>query len=144
MTDTFVGQWDISKKESEDVIQHALDNPDRYVLKPNREGGGNNHFSHELITKIKEVRGTPEAQNYILMELIRPPTQGNYLVRPNREPEAAITVSEVGVFGAIIAKGAKILYNASARDVLIRCKASNILEGGFASGNSCISSSCVV
>ena len=144
MHQTFMGQWDISDKESECAVHDALQNPEMYVLKPNRGGGGNNHFGQELITKVKEVYGTPEAQNYILLEMIRSPPQENYLVRPGRDTEAVMTVSEIGVFGAILGKGEKIFHNAAARDVLIRCKASDILEGGFASGNSCISSSCVV
>lgn len=33
-----------SKQEIEDVIRDCLQNPENYVLKPQREGGGNNYF----------------------------------------------------------------------------------------------------
>lgn len=49
--------------------EHALKHPDRWVLKPHREGGGNNFFGARLVSKLESM--TPEeADAYILMEKI--------------------------------------------------------------------------
>lgn len=81
-------------------------NPDTaisYVMKPQREGGGNNIYRSDIPTALTamsqrdaqrtggagEDNGTQpkEREGYILMELITPPTGlGNYLLRPPPPP----------------------------------------------------------
>ena len=42
----FAGQWaleDLSTHDTAAVVADAVAHPDRYVLKPQREGGGNNY-----------------------------------------------------------------------------------------------------
>lgn len=34
--------------EGDQAIQMAMENPERYVLKPQREGGGNNVYGEEI------------------------------------------------------------------------------------------------
>ncbi|XP_055327411.1 glutathione synthetase-like [Paramacrobiotus metropolitanus] len=137
MLDTCVGQWDVSLPNSAEAIERALKHPEKYVLKPNREGGGNNFFNEELVSKMQEIRGTETAQEFILMERIEPPLQENILVRSKLPPALVQTISEVGTFGAFIARNKEIIFNASARDVLIRSKASNVNEGGVSTGYAC-------
>jgi len=49
--------------------EHALAHPDRWVLKPHREGGGNNFFGEDLVRRLKEMDPS-ESEAYILMEKI--------------------------------------------------------------------------
>ncbi|OQV13438.1 Glutathione synthetase [Hypsibius exemplaris] len=142
LLNTFVGQWDLSEKNADEHIEAALREPERYVLKPNREGGGNNFYGHDLVRQIKQVRGTANAQEFILMELIRPVMQENVLIRAEMPPERVQTISEVGVFGVILTRngGEEVLLNRTAGEVLIRSKADGVREGGVSSGHSCISS----
>jgi glutathione synthase len=41
------------------VISEAVAAPERFVLKPQREGGGNNLYGDELVARLREVRGRP-------------------------------------------------------------------------------------
>lgn len=50
--------------------EHALQNPANWVLKPHREGGGNNFFGEDMVEKLKTMKGE-EAAAYILMERIQ-------------------------------------------------------------------------
>ena len=50
----------------------ALANPDDWVLKPHREGGGNNFFGAQLVSELKRM-SQAEGDAYILMEKIRQP-----------------------------------------------------------------------
>ena len=53
--------------------------------------------------KEHEENGSTERSQYILMELLNPPEQMNYMVRPGRsEPMIVSSVSELGIFGYII------------------------------------------
>lgn len=38
------------------MIADAIAHPERYVLKPQREGGGNNLYEEELAAKLQQVR----------------------------------------------------------------------------------------
>lgn len=48
----------------------AAAEPERFVLKPQREGGGNNLYGEELRAKLAEGNGLAA---YILMQRIQPP-----------------------------------------------------------------------
>lgn len=103
----------------------------QYVLKPQREGGGNNVYRGDIppmLAKLEEEDSKEGGQlssdgtgqiikgreAYILMKMIEPPTDvGNYLVRYSADartsgkimPEALLArnvVSELGAFGAIL------------------------------------------
>ncbi len=53
-----------------DVLKQAAAQPDAYVLKPQREGGGNNLYGQQAADKIA---GRVGLAAYILMQRIRPP-----------------------------------------------------------------------
>ena len=68
-----VGLWgldDLDEPETAAVLQEALQEPDRFVLKPQREGGGNNLYGEELRQKLQTKKGLSA---FILMQRIRPP-----------------------------------------------------------------------
>lgn len=50
--------------------QAALADPEGWVLKPSREGGGNNYFGDDLVKQLKELT-TRQAHAFILMESIQ-------------------------------------------------------------------------
>jgi glutathione synthase len=51
-------------------MAEAIANPDKYVLKPQREGGGNNLYGEALKQKLQEGEGLAA---YILMQRLFPP-----------------------------------------------------------------------
>jgi len=51
--DVFTGIFPLDEgSEGDAAIQLALQNPDRYVLKPQREGGGHNFYGQNVKTKL--------------------------------------------------------------------------------------------
>lgn len=67
------GLWgldDLEDPETAAVVQEAIDEPDRFVLKPQREGGGNNLYGEAARDKLQTKKGLSA---YILMQRIRPP-----------------------------------------------------------------------
>ena len=78
----FKGIWsleDLCKEGAEvnEVVERALENPHEFVLKPQKEGGGNNFFDEELkenLMRAKEANGQDAAlSTYLIMERIHPP-----------------------------------------------------------------------
>lgn len=85
-------------------------NPHNFVLKPQREGGGNNYYDEDIRKILTEVRDKKERTAFILMNRIRPPVQSNYLIKAYDNPEQAEAqlelvdlICELGIFGVIIA-----------------------------------------
>ena len=52
------------------MLSQANTQPDDFVLKPQREGGGNNLYGEALQRRIADPKGLAA---YILMQRIRPP-----------------------------------------------------------------------
>lgn len=113
------------------------------VLKPQREGGGNNVYKAS-IPPFLDTLPPEERQAWIAMELIVPPEgAGNYLVRAGGADQAAVkidVVSELGIYGWA-------LFGYSTGEVkekevgwLVRTKGKDSDEGGVATGFSVLDS----
>lgn len=82
--------------------------PKRYVLKPQREGGGNNIYNDDIKQHLEAVKSSEERTAWILMDRLYPPVQKNYIVRAqnepfeNHSPYFSDIVSELGVYGVVI------------------------------------------
>ncbi|KAG5952299.1 hypothetical protein E4U53_001191 [Claviceps sorghi] len=119
----------------------ALD-PDQcqdYVLKPQREGGGNNIYGKAIPEHLQSI---PEScwGSFILMELIRPQTQRNLILR-NGQLEEGNVINELGIYGACLwnQQSGEILHNEEA-GWLLRTKGDKSEEGGVAAGYGCMDS----
>ncbi|XP_065168783.1 glutathione synthetase-like [Atheta coriaria] len=121
-------------------VRMALDHPERYVLKPQREGGGNNIYGHEIHTALSRMRGT-ERTGWILMQRIEPPIARSYIIRPGGPdvPEMVDMVSELGIFGVIIGDETNILENEQVGHML-RTKVATANEAGVAAGSGALDS----
>lgn len=131
----FTGLFSLDKDEGgEDAVKMVLANPENYVMKPQREGGGNNIYGSDIPEKLKNMNET-ERSAYILMEKISPPISQSYMIRPGgtMPPKIFDMVSELGIFGAIIGSKGKIIYNHQVGHML-RTKVSSANEGGVAAG----------
>lgn len=120
----------------------ALSTPESYVLKPQREGGGNNIYRSSIPDFLKSLDES-HYKAYILMELIQPPPLTNSILREGRVVTGGV-VGELGVYGTILwdSEG-KILKNEVA-GWLLRTKGRGVDEGGVAAGFGCIDSVCLV
>lgn len=128
----FAGLWgleDVSSPGMSAVITDALAHPEGYVLKPQREGGGNNIYGTALVRKLSSAENLSA---YILMQRILPPIRNTIMVRNGVAMEAE-AVSELGIYGVMVKDGDRIVTNTSAGH-LVRTKASSSDEGGVAAG----------
>ncbi|MBC8220929.1 MAG: glutathione synthase [Proteobacteria bacterium] len=115
----------------------ASRNPEKYVLKPQREGGGNNYFGRDITKKMAEMQ--PEEKDaYVLMEKIEAETHPAILV-VNGYAETLTSVSEIGRYGICFAENGVVESN---EDIgyLVRTKAENVNEGGVCAGFACLNS----
>lgn len=137
------------------ALELAHAHPERFVLKPQREGGGNNvyrvaipPFLDALEAKDQQKKeGEPlEREGYILMDLIEPPKAEAVMVRAGEGVGRRVEViSELGIYGVCLfrsggeGKGAEVLVNETTGQ-LLRTKGADSDEGGVAVGFSVIDS----
>ena len=137
---SFAGLYglEINSPTVEEVKKMAIANPHAYVLKPQREGGGNNLYGDEVASAIQSM-SPAELESYILMERIFPNENPAILVR-NSATSSGPTISELGMFITSLFDGeGKEIVNKHAGH-LLRTKLSGTDEGGVATGFSVISS----
>jgi hypothetical protein len=125
-------------------ITRAAERSSNLVLKPQREGGGNNVYRDSIPPFLKTLESNlDEARAWIAMELIRPPISGNenYLVGAgSAKPVRKEAVSELGVFGWSLFGGPDNSVQEKTVGWLVRTKGRESDEGGVAVGYSVIDS----
>lgn len=154
---TWIGLWPMDNSEAgQEGYRLAMTQSSRFVLKPQREGGGNNIYRSDIPQELKRLEQQQHQQQqygardvmpreaYILMELITPPDGvGNWLVRGgDNKARKADVVSELGVFGVALFgpegstggnEGQPRVVNREA-GFLMRTKGRESDEGGVAIG----------
>lgn len=116
------------------------------VLKPQREGGGNNVYKEDIPAFLNSLP-QQERQAWIAMELINPPENfGNYLIRAGatnatqQAPVKVDVVSELGIFGWSLFGGPEQAVEEKEVGWLVRTKGKESNEGGVATGFSVLDS----
>ena len=144
---SFAPQYSMSDGPDSEGVKIAL-NPElaeKHVLKPQREGGGNNIYRSNIPKYLKSI---PERdyKQYILMELIQPPKAAkNTALRSDGQVVSGEVISELGIFGTCLWRskvgraGAEVLKNVEG-GYLLRTKARDSDEGGVAAGFSSLDS----
>lgn len=118
-------------EEGNFAFKLGLNNPQKYVLKPQREGGANNYFGKDMVDKLNEIKKSKERNSYILMELIQPAPVYNCIVTPNitlQNKKKQKIVCELGIFGIILGDAVKVYYNCES-GYLLRSKDITATEG---------------
>lgn len=133
LEETFVQMYDLDTTISKDsqAWEMAIQDPRGFVLKPQREGGGNNLYEKDLVEMLTQL-SPMERKRYVLMERIYPPTHQTSCIVEN-VIRNAIVVSEIGRFGVFLAQGDEIAINEDA-GYLVRSKDYRSVEGGVAIG----------
>ncbi|MCJ1478658.1 hypothetical protein MMC13_007339 [Lambiella insularis] len=124
-----------------------------YVLKPQREGGGNNIYRGAIPAFLKSLGEERMWRGHILMELIEPPGLRNVVLREGVLKEGEV-VGELGVYGGVLWRAGgereggesgggesgggekgrgEVLWNEEA-GWLLRTKGRESEEGGVAAG----------
>ncbi|KAF8488207.1 glutathione synthase [Russula emetica] len=136
--DTWVSMWSLDKDEGKGA-EEAVRRAHELVLKPQREGGGNNIYRGNIPPFVAQM-SQQERVAWVAMELIRPPRGvGAYLVRPGTGRVSARVMNEFGVFGwALFGEGREVREEQVGW--LVRTKAEDVDEGGVAAGFSVLDS----
>jgi len=126
----FAGLWALDDADAEAVVAMALADPEGFVLKPQREGGGNNLYGTELEARLRAGREGLGA--FILMRRIRPPLNAALFMRLGAVTSAA-ALGELGVYSVFVSRGGELLANRAVGH-LLRTKVASSNEGGVAAG----------
>ncbi len=115
-------------------IAEASKEPERFVLKPQREGGGNNIYGQDIKAALSSM--SPEQLSaYILMQRIRPAITASTPILRNGKQSEIESVSELGIYGYILASNYEVLRNETC-GWLLRTKPVECDEGGLITGYS--------
>jgi len=137
----FAGLYDLDEAapDAAAAVAAAIAQPDAYVLKPQREGGGNNLYGADLVAALETMTPSQRAA-FILMERIVSDPKPGALVR-NGHVAAGDCVAELGIYAAFLADRAdgSVLHN-SVCGHLLRQKLVGVNEGGVAAGFAVLSS----
>lgn len=142
LRDSWMGMWGLDEGGDEGIAK-TKSAAEKLVLKPQREGGGNNVYKSS-IPGFLDTLPIAEREAWIAMELIETPKGvNNYLVRAGSGSLGAVkteTTSELGIFGwALFGPGAKKIKHEEA-GWLVRTKGTDNDEGGVATGFSVLDS----
>jgi glutathione synthase len=133
----FAGLWSL---EDSDIVKKAIEKPELFVMKPQREGGGNNIYGDDLretLLKLQKV-GSQEDAAYILMQRIFPANTASILMR-NGFLHKDHVISEFGIFSTYLRNKDKVIVN-NESGYMVRTKPSLSDEGGVLPGYGVIDS----
>ncbi|XP_032671924.1 glutathione synthetase-like [Odontomachus brunneus] len=117
------------------AVEMGISEPQRFVLKPQREGGCNNIYGTDIRDFLQSVKSKQARVAWILMDRLHPPVHKNYVVKPGKsaEYETKELTSELGIFGVVIGSDKEIIVNKQG-GYMLRTKSVTDNEGGVASG----------
>jgi len=123
--------------EGRPAREFLAENAEQFVLKPQREGGGNNVYGAEIRDFLTSLP-TSEDRAWIAMKRIEAETVESLLV-VQEQAQSHQSISELGIFGLLLAQSGDLRINMPLGH-LVRTKASNVNEGGVVAGYACLNS----
>jgi glutathione synthase len=140
LRDTFAPQYDLSPVGRGRELALNPETAAYHVLKPQREGGGNNIYRSSIPTFLRSMSDT-EWKRWVLMELIQSPAAArNTVLRSDGQVLSGHVIGELGIFGTILwNRDGTILHNKEG-GWLMRTKGRESDEGGVAAGFSSLDS----
>ncbi|RNA00504.1 glutathione synthetase-like isoform X2 [Brachionus plicatilis] len=148
-------------------IEKVLENPENYVLKPQREGGGNNFYNQEIVSILNRIKSIETCLNgnvngkkimedrynkdfYIVMEYLRPLISHNYIISSKYQQKLYETgkqgtlekkkiTNELGVYGVLVKNGDEIVMNETC-GYCLRSKLAEDNEAGVMCGSGALDS----
>ena len=124
-----------------------IKNPGDFVIKPQKEGGGNNFYDEDAANLLKKFIGFIESGNreeseslkqFMIMERINPPMIKSWMLKDGDIHEVE-SLSELGLYSMLMIDTSKedkddvLLYNENF-GTLMRTKGSHANEGGVNAG----------
>ena len=136
---------DMDKEKQKELFNQITSNPHSYVIKPQREGGGNNYYDEKIIPLLPKDDSDPsdELLNSIIMERIEAPEYETLNLIDEKVIVNTIN-SEFSVYGVIISSDDKIYNINKSVGFLVRSKDKNAGEGGVIHGSGCVDLPCLM
>eukprot|EP00658_Telonema_sp_P-2_P059944 TRINITY_DN49011_c0_g1_i1.p1 TRINITY_DN49011_c0_g1~~TRINITY_DN49011_c0_g1_i1.p1 ORF type:complete len:225 (-),score=55.71 TRINITY_DN49011_c0_g1_i1:16-690(-) len=130
---SLVGHYSMAPGEtSADLFQKIRDCPGDYVLKPQREGGGNNIYGDDVQAAVESL--TPdELGSYILMDIIQTESSCTHMVKGGKLISDVMIKSELGIYGVLVRRDDQYIVN-HAVGWLLRSKTASSNETGINAG----------
>uniref|UniRef100_A0A6B2L3P6 Glutathione synthetase n=1 Tax=Arcella intermedia TaxID=1963864 RepID=A0A6B2L3P6_9EUKA len=129
----FTGLYSLDPTDSpQEIIAKVLSNPDAYVMKPQREGGGNLLHGPAMVQALQTM--SPEEKGaYIIMDKIVPPAKDTWVILKSGQLALMDAISEIGTYGVYIGDDKKTYLNECV-GTLVRTKSRNDADGGVCAG----------
>jgi glutathione synthase len=122
------------EESDKDILMIEMkNNVDTYIIKPQKEGGGNNYSGKDILDVLQKEE---ILQTSIIMGKVSPPENDAYILRDGKLTKEKC-VSEIGIYGIILSDDTTVHLNKTA-GYLVRTKSANSLEGGVVMGFSAI------
>ncbi len=113
-------------------MEDVRKNTGKYIVKPMKEGGGNNYYNNDILNVID----TDLINLSIIMERIVAPEQ-ECLIMENNKLVRKNCVSEVSIYGIILSDENQVHLNKQV-GFLLRTKDVSVQEGGVMSASAAI------
>ena len=96
------------EEEVRNIVAKVIENPKDYVVKPQKEGGGNNFYDHEAADLLKkftakdiEEKEFESMKQFMIMERINPPMIKAWMLKDGTINEVD-SLSELGLYSFVL------------------------------------------
>ena len=139
---SFAGMYYLNREgKFKDIHKEAIKNPENFVMKPQREGGGSLVTGDDIKTAI-ETWNDHKLRSHILMERIKPFPMPNFLIFGGKLSEKINCIPELGIFHSYMADSDNV-YLDETKGYLVRTKPFDVNDGGVAAGRAALDSVCL-
>ena len=135
---------DMDAEKQKELLSKIKDNPNQYIVKPMREGGGNNIAGDKLKELIPEEGNEPSdlLKNSVIVEKIDAAVHESIVLR-NEEIKIQNSISEFSIYGIILINDNNLHINKSV-SFLVRTKNKDDIEGGIMEGAGAVDLPCLL
>jgi glutathione synthase len=120
--------WFFDTEKDLEKIRSMVQEPEDYVLKTPREGGGTCFFGEEMVKKVTEG-SVQDLKHLVLMKFIKMSPSISYVMR-QYELEVAATNSEIGQLSCLMTDDKTVLAEKSLGS-MVKTKKTTDKEGGI-------------
>ena len=125
---------DMSSEDAKNLLNNIKLEPEKYILKPMREGGGNNITGNKLKELIPEENSElcDLLKNSVIVDKIDSYEHEGLILR-NENIKIQNSISEYSIYGIILSNENNVIMNKST-SFLVRTKNKESIEGGIIEG----------
>jgi hypothetical protein len=126
-----------SEEERKAILSEVRTNYKNYIVKPQREGGGNNYYNEDILKLLPQDDNeeiSTMLKNAVIMERVNPPEHDSLILHESTLKQVKC-VTEYSIFGVLLSDD-KAIHTNEEIGFLLRTKESRVQEGGIVSGYS--------